>query len=95
MASNCISYALKRWFPKAKPGQERYLIFRRSRLDWGFFHALYGELDPETNQIRVTSYKPPEGHVKAGVAFTFEGAAREGDLPTDFTKLDANGPGKT
>ena len=85
--SNCLFFALPRWLRKAPPGEETYLIFRRSRVRWGFFHCLSGELDPETRQIKVTSYKPPPGHVKTGFAPVFNGSVVEGDAETNHGEL--------
>lgn len=90
--SNCVFYALPRWLRevvrKQPPGEETYLIIRRSRIRWGFFHLLHGKLDPETNKIEVTSYKPPVGHKKTRFAPTFEGTVVHGDevtKPADLT----------
>lgn len=76
---NCIRYAWAAW-RKAPPGEETYLIIRRSRVAWGFCHFLFGRLDPETGQINVLSYKPftPE---KRGIELSFEGRVVEGDKP--------------
>lgn len=81
MRSNCVIYALTQWLRKAVPGEEDYLVIRRSRVRWGVFHMLHGTLDPETGQIKVTSYKPPDGHAKTRFAPFFEGRVREGDTP--------------
>ena len=80
MRSNCILYALTAWLKAAPPGEESYLVIRRSRVRWGFVHVLHGVLDPATNQIEVMSYKPlvPE---KSGFAPRFEGAIQRGDMP--------------
>ena len=80
--SNCLFFALPRWLRKAPPGQETYLIFRRSRVAWGLFHCLHGVLDPETDQIKVISYKPPPGTLKTGFEPVFKGTAVEGDADT-------------
>ena len=68
MRSNCLQYALPRWLSRVRAGEETYLIFRISR-------------DPETDQIAVTSYKPPPEHVKSGFAPTFHGQVVSGDAP--------------
>jgi hypothetical protein len=77
--SNCVAYALTTWLLKRPPEEERYLLIRRSRVAWGFFHCLSGSLDKETGQIRVTSYKPPPGHKKTGFAPFFHGSVVDGD----------------
>lgn len=77
--SNCILFALPRFLRKAPPGEETYLVIRRSRVAWGFCHTLVGTLDPATGQIAVQSYKPPPGHKKTGFAPVFEGAVVNGD----------------
>jgi len=79
--SNCLCWALPRFLTRAKAGEETYLIFRVSRVRWGFFHVLLGQLDPETGQIVVSSYKPPAGHVKTGFAPKFKGDVVDGDKP--------------
>lgn len=79
--SNCLCYALPRWLTRARAGEETYLIFRVSRVRWGFFHVLLGRLDQETGQIVVSSYKPPPGHVKTGFAPKFKGEVVDGDKP--------------
>jgi len=79
--SNCVIYALTEWLRKKPPGKESYLVIRRSRIRWGILHMLHGTLDPTTDQIKVTSYKPPPGHEKTGFEPTFEGTVRDGDLP--------------
>lgn len=81
MRSNCLIYALTAWLKAAPPGEESYLLIRRSRVRCGIFHALHGTLDPATGQIAVTSYKPPPGHVKTGPAPLFKGSVRDGDKP--------------
>lgn len=81
MRSNCLQYALPRWLSRVRAGEETYLIFRISRVRWGFFHCLLGRYDPETDQIAVTSYKPPPEHVKSGFAPTFHGQVVSGDAP--------------
>lgn len=80
MKSNCILYALSAWLRPAPAGEEGYLVIRRSRVRWGFVHVLHGMLDPATNQIEVTSFKPtvPE---KSGFAPCFEGTIQRGDMP--------------
>lgn len=85
--SNCLFFALPRWLRKTPPGEETYLIFRRSRVRWGIFHCLLGVLDPETGQIKVVSYKPPPGTVKTGFAPTFHGSVVEGDAETNHGDL--------
>lgn len=82
--SNCLFWALPRWLTRAKAGEETYLIFRLSRIRWGFFHCLLGKRDPATGQIAVQSYKPPAGHVKRHPAPTFSGSVVDGD---EVTKL--------
>lgn len=79
MRSNCPIYALTAWLRAAPPGEESYLLIRRSRVRCGMFHALHGTLDSDTGQIRVTSYKPPPGHVKTGPDPLFKGSVRDGD----------------
>jgi hypothetical protein len=79
--NNCLCWALPRFLTRAKHGEETYLIFRASRVRWGFFHVLIGKLDPETGQIVVSSYKPPDGHQKTGFAPTFKGDVVDGDKP--------------
>lgn len=80
MRSNCIRYALTAWLRPAPVGEESYLLIRRSRVRWGLLHVLHGTLDPTTNQIEVTSYKPnvPE---KTGFSPCFEGSIQRGDMP--------------
>lgn len=85
--SNCIFWALPKWLKRAKSGEETYLIFRLSRVRWGFFHCLIGRLDPTTNQISVHSYKPPPGTIKTGFAPVFEGSVVEGDADTNHGDL--------
>lgn len=79
--SNCILWAVPRWLRKADPGEESYLVIRRSRIAWGILHMLHGTLDPKTGQIKLNSYKPPPGHVKTGFAPVFHGEVVEGDQP--------------
>lgn len=79
--SNCLIYALTTWLKPAPPGEESYLLIRRSRIRWGMFHMLHGRLDRATGQIAVTSYKPPPGHEKTGFAPMFDGQVRDGDNP--------------
>ena len=79
--SNCILWAIPRWLQKTKPGEESYLVIRRSRIAWGFVHMLHGTLDPQTGQLKLTSYKPPHGHVKTEFAPVFHGEVIEGDQP--------------
>lgn len=79
MRSNCLIYALTAWLRAAPPGEESYLLIRRSRVRWGLFHALHGRLDRDTGQIAVTSYKPPPGHKKTRPAPFFDGKIVEGD----------------
>lgn len=91
MRSNCLRYALPRWLSLARAGEETYLIFRVSRVRWGFFHCLLGRYDPNTDQIAVTSFKPPAGHTKTRPALIFDGAVVNGDAPSDTdlkSKLD-------
>jgi hypothetical protein len=80
LRSNCLIYALTAWLRAAPPGEESYLVIRRSRIRWGFVHFLHGVLDPATNQIEVTSYKPHEPE-KRGFAPLFDGTVQRGDLP--------------
>lgn len=79
--NNCLCWALPRFLTRARAGEETYLIFRVSRVRWGFFHVLLGRLDQETGQIVVSSYKPPPGHVKTGFAPKFKGEVVDGDNP--------------
>lgn len=79
--SNCLIYALTAWLRAAPPGEESYLVLRRSRVRWGILHALHGRLDESTGQIVVSSYKPPPGHVKTKVAPLFDGSVVGGDKP--------------
>jgi len=86
--SNCILFALPRWLRRVAPGEETYLVIRRSRVNWGLCHVLIGRLDPSTNQIAVQSYKPPPGHQKTGFAPVFHGAVVQGDADTRAAELD-------
>ncbi len=86
--NNCICWALPRWIKRGAAGEETYLIFRLSRIRWGFFHCLLGVRDPATGQIAVKSYKPPSGHVKHKPAPIFNGSVVDGDevtKPGDLT----------
>lgn len=87
MRSNCFFFALPRWLRKAPPGEEVYLIFRRSRVAWGFCHTLIGKLDHATGQIAVESYKPPPGHRKNRPAPVFDGTVVQGDAETTHGDL--------
>lgn len=87
MKSNCLFFALPRWLEKAPPGEEYYLVIRRSRIPWGVFHMLLGRLDPVTGQLALTSYKPPPGHKKTGFQPTFNGKVVEGDGNTKAQDL--------
>ena len=87
MRSNCFFFALPRWLRKAPPGEEVYLIFRRSRIAWGICHTLIGKLDPATGQIAVESYKPPPGHHKTKPAPVFHGRVVQGDAETSHGDL--------
>lgn len=80
--SNCLFYALPRWLKAAPPGEEYYLVIRRSRVPWGMFHMFLGKLDPQTGKLDLTSYKPPPGHHKTGFQPTFDGKVVEGDKVT-------------
>jgi hypothetical protein len=79
--SNCILYALTAWLKPAPAGEESYLVIRRSRVRCGLLHFLHGVLDPATNQIEVTSYRPQKGHVKTNFAPCFDGEVQRGDMP--------------
>ena len=79
--SNCIFYAMGRYLGPGVVDPTRYLLIRRSRINWGICHVLYGTADAETGQIRVWSYKPPPDHEKPGVRPFFEGRVVEGDSP--------------
>jgi hypothetical protein len=94
--SNCLLFAIPRWIAHGKPDQQRYLIIqlgksslciRWSHIPWGFVHFLHGEMDPLTGQIAVTSYKPPVGHRKTGLALTFKGHVVEGDALVRWVEL--------
>lgn len=85
--SNCLFFAIPKWLRKSPPGEETYLIFRRSRINWGILHCLVGTLDPLTNQIKVESYKPPLGHKKTKFAPVFEGTIVEGDADSKMQDL--------
>jgi len=87
MKSNCVFWALPKFLQRAKPGEETYLIFRRSRIAWGFFHCLLGRLNPLTGEIQVESYKPPAGHKKTKPAPVFEGVVIKGDADTSHGDL--------
>ena len=76
--SNCVIYALAAWLRAAPPGEESYLVIRRSRIRWGIFHCLHGKLDHATNQIEVTSYKPV---IPRKQGPTFPGHIVVGDKP--------------
>ena len=78
--SNCLIFALTAWLRPAPPGEETYLLVRRSRVRWGGIHALHGRLDPETGQVAVSSYKPNAAE-KRGLAVVFKGREVEGDAP--------------
>lgn len=80
LRSNCIFYDLAAWLRAAPPGQESYLVIRRSRIRWGVVHCLHGVLDPATNQIEVTSYKPTSPE-KTRFAPCFDGTVQRGDMP--------------
>lgn len=92
--SNCILFAVPRWLARGKPREQKYLVIRFSRMAWGFVHFLYGEMDPLTGQIAVTSYKPPLGHQKTGLALTFKGAEVEGDALVRWVELSEEVPGQ-
>lgn len=79
--SNCVFYALPLWLGSGSRNPERFLLIRRSRVNWGIFHMLYGKTDPATNQIAMWSYKPPPGHQKPGLRPVFQGAVIENDEP--------------
>lgn len=85
MKTNCLFWAFPRWLKRTLAGEEIYLVFRVSRLRWGFFHCLLGRHDPATGQIAVSSFKPPEGHVKRRPALVFTGSVVEGDCPPKQT----------
>ena len=87
MKSNCLFFALPKWLRKAPPGEEVYLIFRRSRVPWGICHTLIGKLDHATGQIAVESYKPPDGHRKTRPAPVFDGRVVQGDADTKHGDL--------
>lgn len=102
--SNCLLFAIPRWIARGRQDQckyvviqfgKSYLCFRWSRIPWGFLHCLLGEMDPVTGQIQVTSYKPPPGHKKTGVALTFKGAVVEGDALVRWVELSEEVPGQT
>lgn len=90
--SNCILFALALWWRRRMrmlrawrngvtlSPSERYYLIRSSRIRWGLFHALVGQLDRGTGQVKIISYKPdtPE---KAGIELLFKGHVARGDLP--------------
>lgn len=79
--NNCLYWALPRWVQRASEGEPAYLVIRLTFIKWGFLHFLSGRYDPETDQIVVTSYRPPAGHVKTRFAPTFRGRVVGGDAP--------------
>jgi hypothetical protein len=94
--SNCILFAVPRWIARGRQDQCKYLVIRfgkshlcirMSRIPWGFVHFLLGEMDPVTGQLSLTSYKPPVGHHKTGLALTFKGSVVEGDAIVRWVEL--------
>lgn len=81
MRSNCVLWALPRWLRKAEPGEESYLVIRRSRVPWGILHCLTGKLDKATGQLALESYKPIGDQHKQGFEPVFRGEVVEGDKP--------------
>lgn len=80
MKSNCLIFALTAWLRAAPPGEESYLLIRRSRVRWGLVHFLHGKLDSVSGQVDVVSFKPhtPE---KQGIELRFRGRVTKGDAP--------------
>lgn len=81
MRSNCVLWAVPRWLRKAEPGEESYLVIRRSRVPWGILHCLHGTLDKATGQIVVHSLKPIGDQHKQSFEPIFHGEVVEGDQP--------------
>jgi len=93
--SNCIFWALPRWFAKGVQGHSPYLVFRFSRIPFGILHCLLGEMDPATGQVAVRSFKPPPGHRKSGFAPVFDGHVVEGDAVIRWVELSEDvGPAR-
>jgi len=94
--SNCLLWAIPRWIAQGRQDQCRYLVIRLgkrylcirwSRIAWGVVHFLLGEMDPVTGQLQLSSFKPPVGHRKTGLALTFRGAVVEGDALVRWVEL--------
>lgn len=93
--SNCVLWSVPRWIAKGRQDQCKYLVIRFSRIPWGFVHFLLGEMDPLTGQLSLSSFKPPVGHKKTGIALTFDGEVVEGDAIIRWVELSEEVSGHT
>lgn len=89
MRLNCLVHAVREWL-RSTPGDESYLLVRRSRARWGLVHFLHGRRDLRTDQIAVVSYVPNAGDDKPR-SLWFAGAPRSGDWPTALMWSDGVG----
>jgi hypothetical protein len=92
-----ISLFLHRWLKGRREMRawgvvppEPYLVIRLSRTALAMPHFLYGELDDDTGQIKVVSYKPRVGE-KVDAKVLFRGMVQRGDprpahLPRGISK---------
>jgi hypothetical protein len=60
MRSNCVVYAISTWWKAWRAGEETYIVWRLKRRSRGFIHLLHGRMDPDSGQIAVTHFVPPE-----------------------------------
>lgn len=91
--SNCIVQGLREFnrrlaeWRKDPRRHEPYLLVRPSRHPGGVLHVLVGELDPQTDSVKVASFKPvkPVAHRWWKPPVSFDGEWVEGDTkPADL-----------